>query len=450
MEMAVIDKKIIFKNLILLALPAMVEEILNTLLLYVDTAMVGHLGEKATAAVSCTTTITWLVCCVPYAIGAAFLALIAKSCGAGDTAETKKLSGQGFSIGLISGIIMTIICCLLSPYIPIWMHAEAEVVPDAAAYFFIISLSFVFRSFNRIFASALRAVKDTKTPMIINVCENVLNLILNALFMYGLGMGVKGAALGSAISYSVFGFAMVIAAWKHDMLKFRIEDIFLKIEYLKSCFDIGFPALMTSVASCLGYVFFASMVSGMGTVIFAAHSIAVTAEQMFYIPGYGLRVATSSLVGNSIGEGDKVKQRIIEKQSIIFAVFMMAVTGTLLYLVALPLMNVFTPVNEVADIGARMLRIVAFTEPLYGLMIVTEGIFYGAGRTKPVFFIETFSMWGIRILFTYIVTHIWMLGLKEVWYCMIADNIFKALGLFGVYIYMKKHKNNRQIDAKTV
>jgi len=432
----------------MLALPAMIEEILNTLLLYVDTAMVGHLGEKATAAVSCTTTVTWLSMCVPYALCTAFLALIARECGAGDAEKTRQLSGQAFSLSIIVGLIMMVICCSLSGIIPKFMHAEADVVPEAAAYFFIINLSFVFRTFNRAFGSALRAVKDTKTPMIINICENVLNLILNALFMYVLHWGVKGAALGSAISYSVFGIAMVIAARKHEMLRFSRRDLRIQRDCLEACANIGLPAMLTSVASCFGYVVFASMVSGMGTTIFAAHSIAVTAEQMFYIPGYGLRIASSSLVGNAIGEGDEIKRREIEKQSILFAIAMMTVTGIILFLAAYPLMRLFTPVENVASIGARMLRIVAFTEPFYGIMIVTEGIFYGAGKTKEVFAVETFSMWGIRILFTFFVTSVWMLGLAEVWYCMIADNLFKAAGLFSIYLYQKYRKTPAEGNKK--
>lgn len=431
-------RKQIFKSLIYLAIPAMIEEILSTLLLYVDTAMVGHLGERATAAVSCTTTVTWLVSCVPYAISAAFLALISRASGAGEEEECRKLAGQALTLSTVAGAVMTVLCCTLAKYIPVWMHAESDVVKDASTYFFIVSLSFVFRSLNRSFGGALRAVKDTKTPMLINIGENILNLILNAVFMYGLHMGVKGAALGSAISYTIFGVAMLLAARRHDLLRFTRKDIKLEKRCVEACADIGIPAMMTSVASCFGYVLFASMVSGMGTTVFAAHSIAVTAEQMFYIPGYGLRTATSSLVGNAIGEGDEKKRTIIERQSILLSVAMMFITGCILYFTALPLMGIFTPVEEVAWIGSRMLMIVAFTEPFYGLMIVVEGIFYGAGRTKPVFVIETFSMWGIRILLTYFVTNVWYLSLREVWYCMIADNLFKALGLYTVYLIVKR------------
>lgn len=90
-------------------------------------------------------------------------------------------------------------------------------------------------------------------------------------------------------------------------------------------------------------------------------------------------------------------------------------------------MKLFTNADEVARIGASVLRLVAFSEPFFGLLIVIEGIFYGVGRTKLPFYIETISMWTVRILMTYLCVNVFRLGLTAVWYCMIADNVIKAL-----------------------
>ena len=119
---------------------------------------------------------------------------------------------------------------------------------------------------------------------------------------------------------------------------------------------------------------------------------------------------------------------------------MMCLSGLLLYVVAFPLMEFFTSSRRVAEIGAEMLKLVAFSEPFFGLMIVTEGIFYGMGKTKYPFVVETFCMWGIRILSTFIVVRFLGLGLREVWYCMIADNIGKALLLFAPFLSKKKRQ----------
>lgn len=177
----------------------------------------------------------------------------------------------------------------------------------------------------------------------------------------------------------------------------------------------------------------------MGTTIFAAHSIAVTAETIFYIPGYGLRTATSTMVGISLGEKDQRKLERVALLSVFLTVGLMCVSGVVLYLVSYPLMCLFTPVEAVASLGAQMLKLVAFSEPFFGLMIVMEGIFYGMGRTRYAFVTETASMWGIRILFTFLCVRVWELDLRAVWYCMIADNVCKAV-LFVLPVLIKRRK----------
>ena len=148
---------------------------------------------------------------------------------------------------------------------------------------------------------------------------------------------------------------------------------------------------------------------------------------IFYIPGYGLRTATSALIGISLGEGNRRKFENTSFISVLLTMAMMVLSGVVLYLTAYPLMCVFTNSQEVARIGAEMLKVVAFSEPFFGLMVVMEGIYYGLGRTKYTFWVTTLSMWGVRILFTWMCVELWNQGLTEVWYCMIADNVCKAV-----------------------
>lgn len=432
--------KSILKSLLVLAIPTVVEQILSTLLQYVDTAMVGQLGERATAAVSLTMSINWLVNSLASAAGIAILSLIARAIGEKNEERSAHIAGQGFFLTLAAGLLLTVICVGLSSSIPVWMHAAADVRPDAAAYFAIISLPLVFRTANIVMGSALRAAKDTRTPMRINLLCNLANAGLNALFIYGLGMGVRGAAIATAVSYTASGILMTVFAWRKKALRWRASDVVPDAAVLKACGSIGLPVMGTGTASCLGYVVFAGMVSGMGTTTFAAHSIAITAEELFYIPGYGLRTATSAMIGHAIGERDPEKLRLTETVSIALTVGAMLMTGTLLFFTAYPLMRIFTSSLPVARLGAEMLRLVAFTEPFFGLMVVLEGIAYGKGRTRGIFVVETISMWGIRILFTWFCTHVWMTDLRAVWYCMIADNIFKALMLLTVYAAEKRKK----------
>ena len=422
--------KTALRSLISLSIPTILEEVLSTLLQYVDTAMVGHLGEKATAAVSTTATIGWLIHSIPSAIAVAVLASASKAHGAGDEAKLKKLAGQSILYAFTIGALLEIIVLVLSPYIPVWMGVEPEIVKPASTYFTITSISLIFRAASRVFSAMIRSIKDTKSPMFISVGENALNIVLNTVFIYGLNLGVTGAAIASCISFGIGGIAMFLLMLGKTKLRPSKSDIKPDREILAETFTIGLPALGTTFVSCFGYIAFARMVSGMGTTIFAAHSIAITAEQIVYIPGYGLRVATSTLIGNALGMKDSRKLKAIEKVSILITLLIMGVNGIGLYLFAHPFMRVFTNSVNAARIGSEMLRLVAFSEPFFGLMIVLEGISYGMGRTKHVFVCEAVSMWGIRILGTFLCVNVFGLGLKAVWLCMIADNICKAVLLY--------------------
>lgn len=429
----------VFRALITLSIPTILEEILATLLQYVDTAMVGRLGETATASVSVTTTVTWLINSVSSALAVAALSLIAKAVGSGDEKRIQRLSSQVLVLAIGCGLIMGCISMVLSPYIPVWMGAEESIQGQASLYFFIISIPMVFRSCNSILGASIRATKDTRTPMFINLGANVLNVVLNYLMIYTLGFGVTGAAIASAVSYAVSGSCMFLVYRRNRLLYWKFREFSLDGPILRDCAKLSIPVLGTNIASCLGYVVFASLVTGMGNTVFAAHSIAVTAETIFYIPGYGLRTATSALVGISLGEGNRKKFELTGSLSVLMTMCMMVVSGFILYFAAYPLMSLFTNSVRVAQIGSQMLKLVAFSEPFFGLMVVMEGIFYGLGRTRYTFFVETFSMWGVRILMTYICVRIWGLGLQEVWYCMIADNVCKAI-LLTLPIVNKKYR----------
>ena len=140
------DKRAVLKLLVALSIPTVLEQILSTLLQYVDTAMVGQLGEQATAAVSVTTTITWLVNSLSSALGVAVLAMIAKAVGSGDKKRAQGIAGQALLAVIVCGVVIGGISIILSPFIPVWMGAEQAVQKPASRYFLIVSLPMVFRA----------------------------------------------------------------------------------------------------------------------------------------------------------------------------------------------------------------------------------------------------------------------------------------------------------------
>lgn len=426
----------------LLAWPSVVDQGLQTIVQYVGSAMVGRIGAQASAAVGLTTTVTWLINSPFFAMGIGVLAYISSCIGAQEYEKSKTAAIQSIIIMFILGIIVGLAALIAAPFLPKWLGAAPEIQRDASLYFGIICLPMLFRSSSIIFSSVLRATGDMKTPMIVNLIMNAINIVLNFLLiystrivtiggtsfsLYGAGLGVTGAAIAAAISYCVSGTLMFIALYRNKMLSPKGRRIKLDMPIMNKCVDIGFPVALERVGLCLGYVVFSSLVTRLGTIALAAHSIAITAEQAFYIPGYGMQAAAATLIGNAAGERDEKKLHSVGITTIWIAVAVMTITGTLLFLLPDKMMSIFTQDQSVINAGAAVLKIVAISEPMFGALVILEGIFNGMGDTKVPFIFSMFSMWGVRIISTYLCVSVFRLGLNAVWICMIADNLVRFM-----------------------
>ena len=429
--------------LVALAWPTVLEELLATIIQYIDTAMVGHLGAAATATVSLSSTYNWTINSVIYALGIGFLSYIARAIGEKDQRKVEIAAGQAVSVVIAVGIVLTMITLAMAPFMPVWMGAEEAIRRDASIYFMLINAPLLFRSAMSIFGSVLRSTGDTKTPMLVNVLVNVINTILNYIFIYLLGFGAIGAGIATAISFVIGGILMTRAFLKNQTIHFKMEHAEIDWNILGACLRIGIPIMMTQIASCSGYVVATSFVSSMATTIYAAHAIAITAETIFYVPGYGMQAATSTLIGNAIGERDYRKEKSIIGWALFIIFSLMCVTGLLLFIGAEFMMSLFSTDPEVIRIGAKLLRIVAFTEPIFGSAAVLEGIFDGMAKTRYPFVVTMISRWGVRIFGSFICIRILHLGINEIWYCMIGDNILRAL-LLAVGLQRILHKEQKQ------
>ena len=294
------------------------------------------------------------------------------------------------------------------------------------------------RAASIIFGTALRASGDTKTPMRVGVMMNVINVALNYLLIYpthrvwgvtvpGAGLGVEGAAIASAVSYAAGGIGITLALWRHPVISPRGQKLRPDWEILKPCLKVALPSTLQRFGTSFGYVAFAAMINALGTVPLAAHSIANTVESAFYVPGYGMQTAAATLTGNALGAKDKGRMRDLSQMLLILEIGMMAVSGTLLFLFAPGMMRLFTADAAVIALGATVLRMVAVSEPFYGVAIILEGMLQGVGDTVTPFFFNILGMWGVRILGTFLCTRVFHFGLIGAWSCMIAHNLLLFL-----------------------
>ena len=443
-----IDKKTI-AVILSLAWPTMLEQLMQTAVQYIDTAMVGALGTQATAAVGATSTVNWLIGSTISALGIGFLFYIARACGANDKAEAKRAASQAVLAVLTAGIFFTILTLSLSGLIPVWMQVDEEIQALASRYFFILYLPMLPRTASIIFGTVLRAAGDTKTPMKIGVIVNVINIILNFVLIYptrsitlfshnltlpGVGLGVIGAAIASAIAFTVGGIYITIVLWHHPLVSPRGESLRPNPEILAPCLKVAFPNMLQRFGTSLGYVAFASMINSIGEVATAAHTIANTVESAFYIPGYGMQTAAATLAGNAYGANDSKQMKSLASMFIPIEIALMVISGACLFVFAPGLMRIFSSSGEVIALGTTVLRMVAVSEPFYGFSIIIEGMMQGVGKTKEPFVYNIIGMWLVRIVGTFICTQLLGFGLVSAWACMILHNLLLFVLFLLCYI----------------
>lgn len=437
-----------------LAWPTMLQELMQTAVQYIDTAMVGVLGTDATAAVGSTTTVNWLVGSSISALSIGFLAYISRATGAGDRVSAAKASAQSVFVVIVTGVLFTVLTLSLSPFVPRWMQVDENIRAMASRYFFILYSPMLMRTANIIFSTVLRAAGDTKTPMLAGVAINVINVALNFLLIYpsrviklfsleftmwGAGMGIEGAALASAVAFAVGGVLITIALFKNPLVSPKGHSIRPDRKILAPCMKVALPNMAQRFATSFGYVAFASMINSLGEISTAAHTIANTVESAFYIPGYGMQAAAATMAGNALGAKDEKKLQSLTKMIILIEVVLMILTGGLLFIFAPSAMSIFTSDAQVIILGAVVLRMVAVSEPFYGVSIAVEGMLQGVGKTMMPFVINIVGMWGIRIVGTFVCTQLLGMGLVSAWAAMIAHNLL-IFSLFLTYWLKIKKK----------
>ncbi|MBR6110159.1 MAG: MATE family efflux transporter [Clostridia bacterium] len=434
-------------TVIALAWPTMLEQLMQTAVQYIDTAMVGSLGTSATAAVGSTTTIGWLIGSSISAFGVGFLAYISQKRGANEHDKARKASAQSVLAVLAVGLFFTAVTLALSGLVPKWMQVDENIQTLASQYFFILYTPMLARTAIIIFGTVLRAAGDTKTPMWIGIGVNLINVVLNFLLIYetrpisvfgleftmwGAGLGVIGAGIASAVSVLVGGVWITAALLRHREISPRGYAMKPDRSILMPCMRVAFPNMLQRFGTSLGYVAFAAMINSLGELSTAAHTVANTVESAFYIPGYGMMAAAATLTGNAIGAGDKRGLRDLARVNIAIEVILMTVTGGLLFAFAEPMAWVFSKDAQVIALASTVLRMVAVSEPVYGVSLVIEGMMQGAGKTVAPFVFNIIGMWLVRILGTFICIHLLSMGLVSAWACMIGHNVL-LFAMFLVY-----------------
>lgn len=419
----------------ILSYPAILAQLSTVLMQYIDASMVGHLGATAGASVGLVSTCSWLLGGFCMACVSGFSVQVAHFVGARKFVEGRSVVGQGLVAATIFSIVLGLAAFAISKPLPAWLGGTPDIVRDAGNYFGIVSLFLPAMQLSWMAAMMLQGSGNMKIPSILNILMCVLDVGFNYLFIYILDMGVKGAALGTGLAESVTALLMLyFLLFRSKELKVRRGESFLSLPRgacLRNALSISMPMFFQNIVMRGAYIASTIIVAPLGTIAIAANAFAVTAEGFCYMPGYGIGDAATTLVGQSLGAGRKDLAKRFAWITNAGGMLIMTFLAVLMFIFAPQLMQLMSPDPEVVALGAKVLRIEAFAETLYGASIVAEGACMGAGDTLIPSFISLASMWIFRIVPSIFLVKIW--GLAGFWIAMCVElNIRGAIFLFRI------------------
>jgi putative MATE family efflux protein len=408
-----------------LSVPAILAQITSIMMQYIDTAMVGNLGAEASASIGLVSTTTWLMGGLCSGLSSGFSVQTANLIGAGDEKGARNVLKHGLITALLFSCVLMAIGLGISGKLPLWLGAGNDISQNATYYFMIYSLSLPFLQLNSIAGAMLQCSGNMKTPAILDASMCVLDVIFNFIFIHCLG--VVGAAIGTALAEIVIALLMLYAVCIKSpvlMIK-RKEKCRFDINIIKKMIKIGVPMGFEHVAICGAMIASTKIIAPLGTIAIAANSIAVTAESICYMPGYGIASAATTLVGQSIGAGKDRLAKSFANLSTLLGCGIMSVMAIIMFFICPGIFNMLTPAPEVRLLAAKVLRIELFADPLFGVSIVASGALRGAGDTLIPSILNLLSIWGVRI--TLSVLLVGRLGLEGVWLAMCLELCVRGL-----------------------
>ena len=426
-----------------LSIPSILAQISATVMFFIDYAMVGHLGEQATAAVGLVETTTWLMFGLGSAVNMGFSVQVAHFIGAKDFEAARRVLRQSLVCCLMWSFMMSLICIGVHGPLPYWLGGSEAIAHDASLYFLIVGLSGMLFQMEGLSGSMLKCSGNMKIPSAVNILMCVLDVVFNYVFIYQLDLGVKGAAIGTATAELIAASLMLYFLLCHsDMLRlvghpgsFRPRG-----DTIRTAFKIGAPMGLQHLLMGSAQVVSTIIVAPLGTVAIAANSMAITVESLCYMPGYGIAEAATTLVGQGIGAGQKLLTRSFAYMSVGLGIGVMTFMGMLMYVFAPELMALMSPVDAIIDLGADVLRIEAWAEPMFAATIVANGVFIGAGDTLIPAFMSLTSMWAVRLSLASMLAP--RFGLKGVWFAMATDLTVRGI-VFLIRLFRGNWRNHQ-------
>ena len=424
-------------NIFHIVWPVFIEVLLGSLFGMVDMMMVGRILEHAAQAVSAvgmTNQPVFLGLSFVQALNVGGTAIIARYYGAKKYKNISLVLKHVMLLAMLGFVIpISLLMIFLAPYVLSFLGADASVIEVGSAYFRVIMLGFIFQSFSFTMTAALRGIGETKIPMRNNLIANSLNVLGNAVLIYGLFgfpvLGVTGAAISTALSNVIaMSLNLRYVLSKKSVLYLDFKEKFeFRFEMMKDLIRIGLPTALEQLALRVGIISFLNIVSGLGTNVYAAHQISLNILNLTYSPAQAFGITASTLMGQSLGAKNeqlaRMYTRMCQRIGFVIAIGM----SLFIFFGSQTLAEFYSTEPEIIRNTMIALTIVAFVQPFQSHQLITSGALRGAGDTVwPLIAIFVGSIL-IRVSLGYIFVNIIGLGLAGAWYAVFIDQFIRWL-----------------------
>ncbi|MEA3356016.1 MAG: MATE family efflux transporter [Candidatus Bipolaricaulota bacterium] len=421
------------RGVILLAWPSVVTMMLQMTVGIADIAMAGRLGPEALAAVGLGRQLVFFSFAIVGGLATATTALVAQHYGRQEREEAFRLTRQSLVAGNLISLLVSLGGILFAEEYLTLMGAEPQVVTLGSQYIKIVFAGVIMIYNVFLINAAFRGAGDTRTPMFILVFINAVNIGANYVFMFGVGpfpnLGVAGAGVGTVLSRTlgtVIGWGLFLT--KRFRIKLSLSDSFKpRLDEMRRLFSVGAPASMERLIRSTSQAVFAGIVAHLGTMAIAAAQVALRAESFSFMPGFGMAIAATTLVGQNIGAGQAKRAEEAGYRSVYIALAFMSLMGVLFFFFPRLFINLFTSDERVIKLAVPCLKIVAICEPTLALNMVLAGGLRGAADTKFPMYITLAGSLFIRLPLAYLLAYPLGFGLVGAWVAMTVDDIIRGL-----------------------
>jgi putative MATE family efflux protein len=449
--MATEKKQHMFSNrdLRILLIPLIVEQILNSLMGTADTMMVSNVSSSAISAVSLVDSINILVIQVFAALAAGGTIICSQYMGQRDTKNAQKAANQLVFIVTAISVVITVLCVIFQkPLLKITFgQVEESVMRDSLTYFFYTVLSFPFIAVFNAGSSVFRAMENTKLPMVISVISNLLNIAGNAILIFGFGMGVAGAAIATLLS-RVFCAVAVMWYLRKKTQKIVVRD-YLKIrpdgKRIKIILAVGIPTGIENGMFQFGKLAIQSTVSTLGTSAIAAQAMTNILEGLNGIAAIGVGIGLMTIVGECIGAGRKDEAIYYTKKLSWIAEAVIVVSCIIVILITKPVTILGGMESESAKMCIYMMMWITIVKPVVWVwsFIPSYGM-RAAGDVKFSMILSCVSMWVCRVSLCIFLCRVFGFGPIAVWIGMFTDWTVRGI------IYMYRFHNRKWLNHQVI